>query len=858
MFIPTLPGSVHNKTLGDFLPYVAVTRDFIVSQKPAQLTAVIETRLSELDEDDVMQYRHDQLMNVLCDIMPPDSTLSIYLTKRFISEKLPYRTACSNSLIEYLDRKTIDTYNSKTYPLFACFFAITIPVVSLGSFSFNNKKRNESITSGDFAEAAENLDNLLHALTTRVSGTVFRLKSRQILGFLSVLLNHQVVNTFSDLNGILSGDFNSTSNALSREPGYVYYGGDYHSVLSLRSVGSESRLPTESSAALNKVFYGSDDLKGIPFTIHHSIRFISKQRGLTIASLRRNSLEFKKGLAKTDGLSIFAKTEEGVTPDKLFNLISESLSIVENSNHKFVHQFFQIHLWHDDLDSLWRRVRLFRNSVSSSYLLKTEKYNIKPAFYSLLPGNESVNKITSMLATYTVADFMPIDLPRECLPDPDKNRNEHIYFQTSTGSIARLCVFSSLANAHNAMICGGTGSGKSFLMNSVLYQSQASFDPIISIIDVGGEGAGSYRNFVLNNNGTYIEITSENPFSINPFDGPFFTGDGNDKKPIEIRHEALLNIISRMVGTKDNDDSSFEPLPSNVMFHLDKALVQYFIDSDNNEGNVCNLHDFAENYLKDNGDLLSTGHDLYKALAPFIGQGINTGIYAAYFRRTDTIRNPNVVCFDLMGLASRPRLAAVLIPTLLEMIMRNVSDLSVAHRRKLVVVDEAWKFLKGGSIASFIEQCFATIRKNNGSISILTQNLQTVADSPIAGSLFLNTSYYYLVGGNHVHDPDDNPPKTPLLHIEAKSSHGDKKLTAYDVNEILSQKRKGLFYLLSPFFCGKLMFNPTVEFTMLSTTHPPHKIILDKYKKRLGTNYVTPEVLEAARDEFIKCLHSSQ
>ncbi|MBN2434874.1 MAG: hypothetical protein JXK07_06365, partial [Spirochaetes bacterium] len=748
--------------MGDFLPYVTVAHDFIVSEKPSQLTAILETRLSELDDDDVMQAKHDLLMNVLCDVMPQNSTLSIYLTKRFINEKLSYRTACSNDLIKHLDKKTIDTFNSKSYPHFACFFAITIPVISSKSFSLNNSESKENVDFSDYTETTEVLNNLIHAITSRVQGTVIRLISSQILGFLSVLINHYIVNTYADLNGVLSGDFNSTSNAFNKLPGYVYYGGNYHSVLSLRSVGSESRLPSETTAALNKIFYQSNDLCNIPFTIHHSIKFLSKQHGLTTASFRRNNLEMKKGLAKRNAL--FAKTEEGITPEKLYDLISHSISIVENSNHKFVNQFFQVHLWHENLDELWRRVRLFRNTVSSSFLLKPEKFNIKPAFYSIFPGNESINKINSMLATYTVADFMPIDLPRECLPDSDPAKGpEHVFFQTQSGSIARLCLFSTLCNAHNSIIVGGTGSGKSFLQNSLLYQAQAGFDPAIYIIDVGGENAGSYMNFILNNHGTYVQISADNPFSMNPFDGQLLKEDKNGQlKPDEIKFEALQSILKRMIGSVDGKDT-IEPLNKDVEFHLNKAIIQYYIDNDNNQGNKCNLDEFAQKYLKTNKEIINAGVDVFKALAPFIGSGIETGIYAAYFRATDEIKNPNIVCFDLMGLASRPRLASVLIPTLLDMIIRAVGGKEFAHRRKLIIVDEAWKFLKDPSVGGFIQEMYSTIRKLNGSITLLTQNLQTIMESPIAGSILINTSYYYLMGSNHIHDPDDNPPKTPLL-----------------------------------------------------------------------------------------------
>jgi hypothetical protein len=279
------------------------------------------------------------------------------------------------------------------------------------------------------------------------------------------------------------------------------------------------------------------------------------------------------------------------------------------------------------------------------------------------------------------------------------------------------------------------------------------------------------------------------------------------------------------------------------------VIIRYYIDSNNNEENTCNLNDFAEKYLKDNEQIIHAGKDLYKAIAPFIGTGINTGIYANYFRKTDVIKNPNVVCFDLMGLSSRPRLASVLIPTLLDMIMRNVGGKEFAHRRKMIVVDEAWKFLKDPSVGGFIQEMYSTIRKLNGSITILTQNLQTIMESPIAGSILINTSYYYLMGSNHAHDPDDTPPKTPLLRIEAKGA-ADKALTGYDIKQILSQKPKRDFYLLTPFFCGQLRFFPILDFIMLSTTHPDHKKILEKYKKQIGADFVTPAVMEAARNEF--------
>ena len=233
-----MPAILHGKALGDLLPYLAVAQDMIVSRSPKQLTAVLEIRISEFDEVDVMQVKHDQLITVLNDVMPENSYVSIYQIKRFTEERLEYRTASSNEVISFLDKKMADSFNGKEYPCYACFMAITVPVVEIeAGFGGKRKAKGDEVVIEDYKETVERLGTIIHGLRTRIIGSIFRLDSQQILGFLSILINHKMVKMYSDLNGILIGDFNSCSNAMSKEPGYVYYGGNYHAILSLRSMG---------------------------------------------------------------------------------------------------------------------------------------------------------------------------------------------------------------------------------------------------------------------------------------------------------------------------------------------------------------------------------------------------------------------------------------------------------------------------------------------------------------------------------------------------------------------------------------------------------------------------------------------
>jgi type IV secretory pathway VirB4 component len=224
----------------------------------------------------------------------------------------------------------------------------------------------------------------------------------------------------------------------------------------------------------------------------------------------------------------------------------------------------------------------------------------------------------------------------------------------------------------------------------------------------------------------------------------------------------------------------------------------------------------------------------------FIGEGIEQGPYAKFFRATSEIRSKDIICFDLAGLEGHDRLKAVLVPALLSTIMNTIFGSQQKTRKKLCIIDECWKVLndENAELKNFMTSLFRIIRKLNGSIDIVTQSFADVLNTDVAKAIITNTSFYYAIG--NVHDRND------LAKIQA----GNSRLSEYDIEKIIYQQPKRDFYLLTPFFKGQLRLYPTKEFCMLATTHPPHKEILWKYQKQLGVTYTTPEVIEAARHEF--------
>ena len=87
----------------------------------------------------------------------------------------------------------------------------------------------------------------------------------------------------------------------------------------------------------------------------------------------------------------------------------------------------------------------------------------------------------------------------------------------------------------------------------------------------------------------------------------------------------------------------------------------------------------------------------------------------------DSLSSAKMVYFELTGLDKRPRLTKPFVAALMTTIWRRITDPRFLHERKIIVIDEAWKFLSEPSFAHIIEEMFRTIRKFNGFVVLSTQ-----------------------------------------------------------------------------------------------------------------------------------------
>jgi len=896
------------KTFSDIITYVDITDDLIIGMYPDRITAILEVYFSEFDFEDTLEYYHKRLMSVFVDL-PANTTYSIYHCKTFLPTNPILVDKSKHEIVRYMERDKYDYVKSYASPEFTTYLAITIPVVLENEAKVlrvkksqkakksllkrfwewltgkQSNKEDEAKNKEDranrakevvalikgYSDAQKVMNTMIKQISAQMGGTVLRLTHGQILQFLSKLINHEYIlgTEVKDLTDVLRSDWNICAPGMfDRERnGAVVYDGNSHAVLSLRANMVDSRMPGQTNAAMNMVF-NHIDLKGVPYIIQHTFTLPPRDVGLSRAKRRLNMIANREGFAKY--FKFLEKTPEGLPPEKLRATVEEAIETVGSGKAKFAEMFFHVHLWEKTGKRLDKRCSDFISTVGMSYKMKREKFNVKSAYFSLLPGNEHLEKIRTTLVSTNVADFMPIDLPRWPYHAP-KNKWE-LYYYNEADSFSKVDLFDIRCSNFNAIVAGASGSGKSFTEQDKLWQAM-KYDPCVVIIDFGGEGQGSYMSFVKNLKGTYLEVSLNSPYSINPFAGEYYVWQELDnngrvieerpakivikdgKKVVEeggvpnpLMHTSLISTLERIfIGDSKNKD-----IPARVRAGIIKCIREYYIETDNNVDNVCSLSDFVDRYIKKPGpelaERLSGDWNLYDRVINFIGDGSERGSYARFFKNSDKIENDDVICFDMAGLKEHPALKAVMIPALLSMIMLNVlNNPEKRDRRKLVIMDEAWRELQGGDMAEFMQEMFRTVRKLNGQITIITQSIDDLLGSSSSNALIANTSYFWLIGGTHRPEA--------LRQISAQG----RGLSDYEIEVITQQQNKKEMYFLSPYYSGKFRFYPTAAFKMLATTSPDDKEVLNVVRRELGVDYTTPEVMERLRnhERFRTAHHAS-
>ncbi len=332
-----------------------------------------------------------------------------------------------------------------------------------------------------------------------------------------------------------------------------------------------------------------------------------------------------------------------------------------------------------------------------------------------LPGHGDLNDRKFYIQTNALAGFLPITGTWR------GSRQKKMLVETPLGELVGLDPFDEELPAKHGLILGTTGSGKSFTTNYILSSFMAeSNDNHVVVIDIGG----SYRKLALNFKGEYLEVSLSERFGFNPFPLRASIAPGGQFDDDAVAYLSLL--ISRMCVENGAGVSVYQK------GFLEKAIKAAYAEKE--EVILSDIRAQLYNLAKE--------HPTAKTFADALELWTD-GMYGRLFNRRGALDISNrMVIFDLQGLENHPDLQGVYFFVIRSIIWGKLQNRAL---KKIIAIDEGWKFFNDDVGAELIENLYRTARKFNGAVFSISQSPVDFLETRAAKAIIANSFIKYIL-----------------------------------------------------------------------------------------------------------------
>ncbi|MDE0296130.1 MAG: hypothetical protein OXI93_18225 [Bryobacterales bacterium] len=330
-----------------------------------------------------------------------------------------------------------------------------------------------------------------------------------------------------------------------------------------------------------------------------------------------------------------------------------------------------------------------------------EGYGQLSTWFARLPGQAASRQLRRMpVSAGTALCCSAIFAPGRGEPESDHLEAPALAtLETRCGTLYDYDLFAGSDVGHS-LVLGSTGAGKSFLLNFLLVHA-LRYNPRVSILDLGG----SYRNLTAMLGGSYLRL-----------DG---AGGGTPLRPFtlpegERTYEFLTGWITQLL-----------------------ALGGYTTTGDDTTDirrRIEDVYGIAASQRR-----MSS---LVETLAPRMKDAMNrwrgNGQWGKVFDQPgqgNEINGNDWQVVDLAGAKQFPDLVSAALTYCLERLRLELERPEETTRLKILVVDEAWRFLAEPATANYLAEAARTWRKRNAALILATQSVTDVAGGTSTGAL---------------------------------------------------------------------------------------------------------------------------
>ncbi len=332
-----------------------------------------------------------------------------------------------------------------------------------------------------------------------------------------------------------------------------------------------------------------------------------------------------------------------------------------------------------------------------------EGFGQLPVWFSRLPAQPRRRQVRSVVVSAGLAACLaPVfGPPRGSVRSNHLRRESLAVLETPWRTAYHYDLFAG--DVGHTLILGATGAGKSFALNFLLVEA-LKYGPRVLILDLGG----SYRWLTRFLGGSYLELTpdgTESGLKLQPFALP----------PTTRTFQFLTGWILRLLKLGGYEASG--------------------ADTSEIRARVEDLYAFD----RERRTLGVLAGSLPAEMWPALSRWTGDGAWGRYFDNapggTADLEFRDWQVIDLAGAAEHADLCEAALSYLLERMRLEIEDPAEAARLKLMVVDEAWRYLADPAVLAYLAEAAKTWRKKNAALVLATQSAVDVTGTPGASAL---------------------------------------------------------------------------------------------------------------------------
>lgn len=292
----------------------------------------------------------------------------------------------------------------------------------------------------------------------------------------------------------------------------------------------------------------------------------------------------------------------------------------------------------------------------------------------------------------------------------------------------------------NGLIFGQSGSGKSFITKGELIPNLLDGQDDMIILDPENE----YRVIAEAYGGTVIDLELKSDYHVNPCD---MSMEWNDPKatPLAEKCDYMVGLVESILG-RGRECNSFEV---NAIHKATKTMYDAYIDEMTRRKNDGNPQDIDTT-------ICPTLVDFYNCLAqqatPEAAKIANaiepycTGQYNIFAHRTNVPTDKRLTVFNLLSLPEKMKEMAmkVCLANIWTRIIKNreMNEKMGTNKAIWVYLDEFHLFFQTEASATTIMAYFKRVRKYNGIMTGITQDVADLLRTQQGTAMFNNTGFF--------------------------------------------------------------------------------------------------------------------